>query len=660
MARRRTRTSFTAGLTAGLSALGVAALTALVATPAQAAGYAPGDPTTWSNSQLAGQLTHSCIDATNITAMRAHSAAGIGGITLLGNNASTSLGSQLAGVASVAPAGVRPFIAGDEEGGRVQRLARVIYPLPSAKEMGTWPDAQIEDTAFRYGQLMVALGVLMDLGPVADLAVAGSYIDTLGRAFSADPNRVTAATSAWARGMTRAGVTPVIKHWPGHGSATDSHTNAAPTVPSLPTLEARDMVPFNAAFAAGAPVVMVGHLQSAGLTEPGLPATLSPNALRYLRARTGPNTVIVTDSLSMAGSSSGLGLTPEQAAVRALQAGADWALTCVANPLPTVNAIRTALDTGALSREAALASARRILALKARAGLVDGPLGAETPGSDLFVVLPNKTGSGQLEMHGLSRKSGYQDFSVHAATAFGAQDPAQWHFAVGSFGRSGRPDLIGVKYAGTGSGMVEVHVLTAASGYTQFALHAATALPVVDGRRFQFATGPSDGDGRSNLYAIFMNGTGSGRTEVHVLSEASNYTQWLSQSATARGETSSANWTFLVGDAAGRGDLVGVLRTGTGSGRTEVHTLTRVSSYTAYSQHTATALHETPGPGWSFTLGEFDRDGKPDLIGVVSADTGSGRTEAHILSGSSGFSAFGEHIATGLGLMPSSARFESL
>jgi hypothetical protein len=278
------------------------------------------------------------------------------------------------------------------------------------------------------------------------------------------------------------------------------------------------------------------------------------------------------------------------------------------------------------------------------------------PGSELFVVLPHSTGSGQLEVHGMSQGSGFRDFSVHAATAFGAQNPSQWHFSMGSYGGSGRPDLIGVKHSGTASGKVEVHVLTAASGYRTFALHAATPLPVVNAAQFQFATGPVDGDGRSNLYAIFMNGTGSGKTEVHVLGEASGYSRWLSHSATSLGQTRSSEWTFLVGDAGGRGDLVGVLRTGTASGRTEVHSLSRSSGYTAFSLHAATAMQQTPETAWKFVLSEFDRDGRPDLIGVLAVGA-SGKTEAHVLSGGSSFTSFGAHLATGLAPQPSSSRF---
>jgi beta-glucosidase-like glycosyl hydrolase len=114
---------------------------------------------------------------------------------------------------------------------------------------------------------------------------------------------------------------------------------------------------------------MVGHLLSAGLTRDGVPTSESPHALHHLRRSAGPAAVILTDSLSMAAASSSLGISPVRATVRALRAGADWAMACDGSPLRAVAAVRDALASGALPREQAAASARRILALKARWGL---------------------------------------------------------------------------------------------------------------------------------------------------------------------------------------------------------------------------------------------------------------------------------------------------
>ncbi len=148
--------------------------TAPAATPAaRGATYDAKRASTWSNGQLAAQLTFSCVDVARWRTARSHAAAGIGGVTLLGTNPSTRLGTQLAKVRAAAPHGVAPFIASDEEGGSVQRLRRVIYRLPSAKTMGTWSDTRIARTAEAYGKRMRTLGVTMNLAPVADLAVRG-------------------------------------------------------------------------------------------------------------------------------------------------------------------------------------------------------------------------------------------------------------------------------------------------------------------------------------------------------------------------------------------------------------------------------------------------------------------------------------------------------
>jgi len=119
--------------------------------------------------------------------------------------------------------------------------------------------------------------------------------------------------------------------------------------------------------AAGAPAVMVGHLDVPGLTG-GLPATLSPAAYSYLRRVAGPNKLIMTDSVTMGAVTTAIGESSPAAAVRALQAGADVIVTDDADPMLEVAAITHALDTGAYSRTASIAAVRRMLAAKRLVG----------------------------------------------------------------------------------------------------------------------------------------------------------------------------------------------------------------------------------------------------------------------------------------------------
>jgi beta-N-acetylhexosaminidase len=87
------------------------------------------------------------------------------------------------------------------------------------------------------------------------------------------------------------------------------------------SLRAADLVPFEAAIAAGAPAVMVANAAVPGLTS--LPASLSPAVINgLLRHDLGFNGLVLTDSLS-AGAISQSGYQVPQAAVAAVSAGAD-------------------------------------------------------------------------------------------------------------------------------------------------------------------------------------------------------------------------------------------------------------------------------------------------------------------------------------------------
>lgn len=297
------------------------------------------------------------------TAAIQHAAeAGVGGVVLFGPS-SPGLAHTLSKARASAPRGNAPLIASDEEGGQVQRLSSLIYPLPSAEEMGRWSPARITATARRYALRMKALGVSVSLGPDADVAVPGYYIATSHRSFSTDPQRVGVDVNAWNDGLAAAGVLGVVKHWPGHGQARDTHVGGS-VIPPWSALQRHDLVPFRAAFAHRSGAVMVGHLGVPGLTEGALPASESPAALRALRAQAGTRALIVTDDLSMAAASTSLGITPAQAAVRSLVAGADVAMVCWAPVDGVTSAVASAIDDGRLPRSQAVASARRVLEAK--------------------------------------------------------------------------------------------------------------------------------------------------------------------------------------------------------------------------------------------------------------------------------------------------------
>lgn len=255
------------------------------------------------------------------------------------------------------------------------------------------------------------------------------------------------------------------------------------------------------------------------------------------------------------------------------------------------------------------------------------------PGSCLFGVRSSGTPSGRVEVHGAAR--GYTSLQTDAATAFPAAVPADWRFFLAPYGGSGKPDLFGVHLRGTGSGKVEVHVLSAASGYNTFTAHVATAQPALaPGAPLQIALTGYAGDRQPDLYFIPWAATGSGRVEVHVLSATSGYQTWVAHAATAlpTSQVVATEWQFLVGDRTGAGDLVAVHHSGTASGKTEAHVLSQASGYQTWTLHVATPQGPTDDGTATWTLGDADGDTTPDLVMLMTGPTATGSTELHALS----------------------------
>lgn len=331
--------------------------------------YDPADPTTWTDRQLVAQTIFECVPVSNIADAARSVRQGIGGVVFLGGVAPPNLKQQISKLSAQAEGKVAPLIASDEEGGAVQRLARVIYPLRSAVVMGTWTDAEVTKTASNYGKAMKRLGVDMAFSPVADLDIDGNFISDQSRAFSASPAGAARSAIAWATGLEAAGVASVVKHWPGHGRASDTHRGTG-KIPSFDKLQKSDLIPFDRAIDAGFTAVMVGHLESKGLTERGVPASRSPGALAVLREQIGPDGLIITDSLSMEAALAGVKHKSPEAVLQSLQAGVDIALIC-SGPANLVDRVLSRRSPEELSREDLIAKVTRILAWKKRYGVID-------------------------------------------------------------------------------------------------------------------------------------------------------------------------------------------------------------------------------------------------------------------------------------------------
>lgn len=230
---------------------------------------------------------------------------------------------------------------------------------------------------------------------------------------------------------------------------------------------------------------------------------------------------------------------------------------------------------------------------------------------DLFAIKQINTGSKTTEVHVLSVASGYKKFITQTPTPL--PETLQDH----AFAIAPNRDLFMIKKSRTGSRSTEVHVLSAASGYQKYVTQTKTALPET-GANYEFAVAAN-----RDLFAIKKSGTGSKSTEIHVLSAASNYQSFVTQTGTPLQETGSDyRYTFKL--AANR-DVFVIQKYTTGSKTTEVHILSAAAGYKVFSMHTGTVLPETDD-SWDFAVTP-----RRDLFAIKKRNTGSKSTEVHIV-----------------------------
>jgi beta-N-acetylhexosaminidase len=194
--------------------------------------------------------------------------------------------------------------------------------------------------------------------PVADVTIGAADPIIGSRSASEDPKTAAAAVRAAVPGYDASGLVSTTKHFPGHGSATaDSHEVLPVIHESLETLRERDLLPFEAAVDAGAPAIMVGHLNVPAIA-PGVPTSLAPEAYEFLRDELGFDGVAITDSMGM-----GAVMRPGKPAVDALNAGADL-LLMPPDTRRTHRVVADAIESGEIPRERVEEAAARVVALQ--------------------------------------------------------------------------------------------------------------------------------------------------------------------------------------------------------------------------------------------------------------------------------------------------------
>lgn len=262
-----------------------------------------------------------------------------------------------------AAAKIPMLIAVDEEGGTVCRVSRYDAfrhsPFPSPRELYDMGGLELAMAVEGEKALLLnSLGINVNMAPVCDVTTEPSsfmYRRSLGQS----PEITGEFAAGAAETMAKHKVGSVLKHFPGYGNNTDTHTGIAVDDRSLEELEARDLVPFAAGIDAGCGAILVSHTIVNAL-DPGLPASLSPAAHEYLRVVMGFDGVIVTDDLVMQAITDRYGAG--EAAVLAVLAGND--LLCSTEYQTQYQAVLEAVQTGRIPMELLDTAVTRLLRWK--------------------------------------------------------------------------------------------------------------------------------------------------------------------------------------------------------------------------------------------------------------------------------------------------------
>jgi beta-N-acetylhexosaminidase len=267
--------------------------------------------------------------------------------------------------------GYPAFIAIDQEGGAVTRLPDDMVNVPGAMALAASGNADNVALAARITAAELRrIGVNLNLAPVLDVNCNKDNPVIGNRSFA--PNAADAASFAAAavKAFNEEGLMCCGKHFPGHGdTAVDSHLDLPLVDRSLDELEARELIPFREAIAAGIPAIMTTHILFPQIENEKLPATMSGKILKgLLRERMGFTGLIISDAMEMRAIKDYYGI-PKGCAL-ALAAGVDIVYVCheSSDMEAGLREITAACEDGRIDAKELDASAERVLRYKERYG----------------------------------------------------------------------------------------------------------------------------------------------------------------------------------------------------------------------------------------------------------------------------------------------------
>lgn len=265
----------------------------------------------------------------------------------------------------------------DEEGGLAQSGRRIVR-ISDKSQYGHDPFLSPQELKEKGGLSAVAadtidkasflknLGLNVNHAPVADVSAPGGMM--YGRTWGGTALENAEYVEALVGAADGTGVGTTMKHFPGYGATSaDTHNGFAINDLTWDDFIYGDLLPFHAGIGAGGRAVMVTH-NTINCLDGTNPASLSPAVYDMLRDSDGANFdgVAMTDDLAMSAITKYVG--EGQASLRALQAGADMAMT--STPDQDVPVALAAARNGSFALSDIEAKCMRVLCWKLDMGLI--------------------------------------------------------------------------------------------------------------------------------------------------------------------------------------------------------------------------------------------------------------------------------------------------
>lgn len=252
----------------------------------------------------------------------------------------------------------------DEEGGYVTRVSRYKAfrdeKFPSPRDVYDSLGVEgLESIEKEKGELLLSLGINLNLAPVADVSVDSNDFINI-RTFNRDAKETANLIGLMVDYVNEVGISSSLKHFPGYGNNVDTHTGVAIDERSYDNFLNNDYLPFEEGIKRKVPSILVSH-NIIKCIDSEYPATLSKMIVTgELRNKLNFSGIIITDDLSMGAVSSYV--DDNSAAVLAINAGNDLIIT--SDFVNMYNSVITAVKSGKIKMETIDTAVRRILAWK--------------------------------------------------------------------------------------------------------------------------------------------------------------------------------------------------------------------------------------------------------------------------------------------------------